>query len=265
MRGLLRRIAAPFVFGRQARIETFRLAADLIEAEFALERVLNVAASVAGEQGKRGRRRMLLGWRRALPERRFAEEVRRWVPASEAMIFSGYGRVDPVTVFSGAARVALMRHRQMSAVVKATAAPGLVLVTMLVMLWGAGGWLIPVLESVVPAERWGLLSGVFRGVSLWLYEDVLVVGVGLAGAISGLIALTLNYTGPGRKYLDRVAPFSLYRLIVGSAFLFVALEYHRPQSHRRCWEQEMISSAHVIRTLPGQVLPYLLVCVSVCV
>ena len=33
------------------------------------------------------------------------------------------------------------------------------------------------------------------------------------------------WTGPGRTALDRVAPFSLYRTITGSAFLFVALEY----------------------------------------
>ena len=225
MRGLLRRLVAPFVFGRQARIETFRLAADLIEAEFAMERVLNVAAAVAREQGQRARRRMLLGWRKALPERRFAEEVGRWVPASEAMIFSGYGRVDPVTVFAGAARVALMRDRQISAVVKAVASPSLVLVTMLAMLWGAGGWLIPVFEGIVPADRWGLLSGIFRAVSLWLYENGVAFGVGLAGGSAALTAITLNWTGPGRTLLDRVAPFSLYRLVVGSAFLFVALEY----------------------------------------
>ena len=35
----------------------------------------------------------------------------------------------------------------------------------------------------------------------------------------------VHWTGPGRTTLDRIAPFSLYRTITGSAFLFVALEF----------------------------------------
>ena len=35
----------------------------------------------------------------------------------------------------------------------------------------------------------------------------------------------VHWTGPGRTALDRIAPFSLYRTITGSAFLFVALEF----------------------------------------
>ena len=35
----------------------------------------------------------------------------------------------------------------------------------------------------------------------------------------------VHWTGPGRTVLDRIAPFSLYRTITGSAFLFVALEF----------------------------------------
>ena len=33
------------------------------------------------------------------------------------------------------------------------------------------------------------------------------------------------WTGPGRTVLDRIAPFSLYRTLTGSAFLFVTMEF----------------------------------------
>lgn len=225
--GVLRRIVAWLAFGRQVRIETYRLAADLIEARFDLERVLDVAVTVAGDQGQWLRKRILLRWRQALVENRFVEELRLWVPASEAMIFSAYGRVDAGVLFSAAARIASMRDRQIAAVVKAVTQPGLVAVTMLALLWGAGGWLVPSLEQTVPADRWLGLAGIFRAVSLWLYEDAAVLGLVLAGAAAALTAVTVGWTGPGRTLLDRVAPFSLYRLIVGSAFLFVAIEFLR--------------------------------------
>ena len=225
--GVLRRLVALFAFGRQARIETYQLAADLIEARFDLERVLDVAVQVAGDQGQWVRGRILRAWRQALVENRLAEEVGSWVPASEAMIFSAYGRVEAGVLFAAAARIAAMRDRQIAAVVKAVAQPGLVAVTMVGLLWGAGGWLVPALEATVPAERWGGLARTFRGISLWLYEDIEVLGLGLAGGTAALTAVTVRWTGPGRTLLDRVAPFSLYRLIVGSAFLFVAIEFLR--------------------------------------
>ncbi len=225
--GVLRAIVVLFAFGRQVRIETFLLVSDLIGARFDLERALEVAMKVAEEQGQWVRKRILRNMRRALVENRFVEEVGRWVPASEAMVFSGYGRVDAAVLFSSAARIASMRDRQIAAVVRAVAQPGLVAVTMLALLWGAGGWLVPALEATVPAERWGGLAGAFRGVSLWLYEDVAVAGFGLAGAVCVLGLLTVAWTGPGRVLFDRVAPFSLYRLVVGSAFLFVAIEFLR--------------------------------------
>ena len=91
------------------------------------------------------------------------------VPASEAMIFEAYGRVEAGRLFAAAARVAELRERQMAAVRKALAMPILLGIALVTMLWAAGGWFVPVLESVVPPERWGPAAGMFRAASVWLY------------------------------------------------------------------------------------------------
>ena len=84
---------------------------------------------------------------------------------------------------------------------------------------------MPVLESVVPPERWGPAAGLFRAASAWLHGEPLVFCAICATIVAALGTAMVHWTGPGRTVLDRIAPFSLYRTITGSAFLFVALEF----------------------------------------
>ena len=75
MSRLVHRLAAALVLGRKARVDVFRMIADLLEAEFSLERALEIAARTAKEQGQAGRARLLGAWRRALLEDRFADAL----------------------------------------------------------------------------------------------------------------------------------------------------------------------------------------------
>ena len=225
MTRLGRRLAATLALGRKARVDVFRMVADLLEAGFSLERALEVAAQAARDQGQGGRSRLLRSWRRALLEDRFAETATASLPASEAMIFHAYGRVDAALLFAAAARVAEMRDRQLNAVWKALAMPLVLALGLVVLLWAAGGHFIPIIETVSPPEQWSTGARLFRNVSTWLYGNTLV----LAGTLVGLVVSTalamVAWTGPGRVTLDRIAPFSLYRTVTGSAFLFVVMEF----------------------------------------
>ena len=216
------RLRAALVMGRKARVDCFQTIADLLDAGFELERALDVTARTATGGG---RARLIASWRAALPAGRFAQTMAASVPPAEAMIFEAYGRVDAGRLFAAAARVADLRERQMAAVRKALAMPVLLGIALVTMLWAAGGWFVPVLESVVPPERWGPGAGLFRAASVWLYDQPLgFAALCAAVAVPAGIA-TVRWTGPGRTALDRIAPFSLYRTVTGSAFLFVVLEF----------------------------------------
>ena len=218
-----RRLHAGLVMGRKARVDCFQTAADLLDAGFELERALAVTARALGGQG--GRARLVASWGAALPAGRFAQAMADTVPAAEAMIFEAYGRVDAARLFAAAARVADLRERQMAAVRKALAMPLLLGLALVAMLWAAGGWFVPVLESVVPPERWGPAAGLFRATALWLYAYPLPFAA-ICAAVAVPVGLAMvHWTGPGRTVLDRIAPFSLYRTVTGSAFLFVVLEF----------------------------------------
>ena len=185
------------VLGGKARVDVFRMIADLLEAGFSLERALEVAAQAAKDQGQGARARLLRSWRRALLEDRFAESAAGALPASEAMIFHAYGRVDAAMLFAAAARVAEMRDRQLAAVWKALAMPLVLAVGLVVLLWAAGGHFIPVIETVSPPEQWSEGARLFRSVSTWLYGNTPV--------FAGTAALSRRWSrqrrwwpGPGR-------------------------------------------------------------------
>ncbi len=210
---------------RKARVDIYATTADLLASGFSLERALAIAVTVATDQGRHIEARMVGRWQRALRNGRFADEITLWVPSSEAMILGAYGRVDARHLFDGAARVADLQDRQMTAVRAALAMPALLFATLAVMLWGAGGYFMPVLGDLVPADEWPAVATLFRDASLLLYRHPLVFGLALASLAGGVAAVMLTWTGPLRPLLDSVAPFSLYRTVVGSAFLFVLLEY----------------------------------------
>ena len=212
---------------RRPRIDLYATVADLLDADFSLEAALAVAVQTARDQSHNQEAWIIRHWRDALVRGSFAEEVSDWIPASEAMIFQAYGEVDAAHLFAGAARVADLRQRQTAAVFSALALPGLLIASVLFMLWGAGGYFIPVFQEILPAERWPVLGALFRDVSLWLHAFPHVLIGSLLGAGLVIRLILLSWKGPGRAVLDRIAPFSIYRTIVGSAFLFVLLEYLR--------------------------------------
>ena len=146
-------------------------------------------------------------------------------PPVEAMIFQAFWGIEAAILFAAAARVADLRDRQISAVRKALAMPLTLTGGLAVMLWAAGGHFVPVLESVVPPERWGTAASLFRAASAWLHGEPLVFLAICATIMAATGAAMVHWTGPGRTALDRIAPFSLYRTITGLAFLFVALEF----------------------------------------
>lgn len=212
---------------RSQRIDLYHTIADLLAAEFAIEKALATAQTTMKAQGNTFEALPLDHWRRALTRGRFPAEVARWVPASEAMIFAAYGRVPAQPLFAGAARVAEMRDRQTAAVRDAVAMPLLLAATVLALLWGAGEIFIPAMDPILPVDKWPWTGRIFRSMALFIHTWPHAILTGLVVAALVARQVLLRWKGPGRALLDRVAPFSIYRTVVGSAFLFVLLEYLR--------------------------------------
>ena len=233
-----------------ARVNIWNLMADLLGNSFGLREALELALAA-------NRRNPLLRWmlRRwqfahAGGMEAFVAELSRWAPASEALIFYGAGRVRPEDLFRAAARVAEMRARQMRAIAAALAWPVAAAVGVLFLVWYICGYLMPAMRESSDPNAWpGYVHAIDR-IATVFYRYDWAFGAGLLAAGGAMRAVTLHWTGPGRRWLDLVAPFSLYRIVSGSAFFLVVLEFLRLRVDltERTWERLSMGASPYVRS-----------------
>ena len=210
-----------------ARVDIWHLMHDLLKGDTGMSEALDVV--MKAKRRETFKVRMLQEWQQALASGAddFAVELSRWVPPSEAMIFYGLGRARAEQLFLAAAKVAEMRAKQVRAVVNALAMPVLILAACAGMSWYTGYELLPEMRKVSDPRRWDVFSRFLDWMSTGLYEnDVLLAGL-LVAAVAAMWLLVVRWTGWGRVTADRFAPFSLYRVLSGSGFLFVCIEFLR--------------------------------------
>ena len=222
-----RRLAGMLLLPRRRRVVLFRTVGELTDANEAVETALAVVAAASRAQGDSMQAWLIDRWAASLRTGRFPDEVGACLPPVEAMIFQAYGEVDAGPLFAAAARIAEMRGRQTGALVRTLFMPLALGVGTVAGLWACGGWFVPTLEQVVPAEQWDPVGKGFHAVAstIWNHDAAL-----LAGTLSALAAVAVSmvrWTGPGRARADRFLPWSLARLLAGTAFLLVALEHVR--------------------------------------
>ena len=210
-----------------ARVDIWHLIRGLLLAHFSLREALRI--TIEANEGSGLRCLMLRRWQGAQagdPDE-FVAELRRWVPATEAMIFYGMGSVQPEELFAAAARVAEMRAKQMKAVMAALLIPTVIGLGCLGLVWFMGGYVMPEMKEVSDPHRWSPFAVWVEAICSGFYANDLMVALVLSAMAAALWLLVLRWTGRGRVMLDKVAPFSLYRILSGSAFLFTCIQFMR--------------------------------------
>ncbi len=213
--------------GTGARVDIWYLMHDLLRGGLEMPQALE--AVMRAKARETFRVEMLRDWNRALAAGgdAFAVELSRWVPASEAMVFYGLGRARAETLFLAAARVAEMRAKQVRAVAMALFWPLVIFLGCAGMTWFMGYEVFPAMRAVSDPSRWDAFSAVLAWASEGLYAHDLEAGLLLVLAVLAGRLVVLRWTGRGRAFADRFAPFSLYRMLSGSGFLFVCVEFLR--------------------------------------
>jgi type II secretory pathway component PulF len=211
------------LFSRQVRAEVWQMIADLTGTGMELGRALDLVGRTFANRGP-GIRGILTDLRRSLASDRFRDTVRKYVPESEALIFSKFGSVNDADLFRAAARIARVEAEIQKAIVSAIARPAFLLLIMVVLLYFLGKDFYPVLTLVAPMESWPQTWQFVAGISLWVAANPFMLFLYLALIYLVYKLVQRGYVGPFRKHLDKAPPFSLYRLSVGATFTFVILE-----------------------------------------
>jgi len=244
------RLVRILAVGTAARVNIWNLMADLLGNSFGLREALEL--TLTANRRNRVLRWMLRRWQfaHAGGMEAFVAELSRWTPASEALIFYGTGRVAPEELFRAAARVAEMRARQIRAIWAALGVPTLIFAFVLGMVWYIGGYLMPVMREATDPAAWpGYVHATDRAATVFFEYDW-AFGVGMLAAIAAVWVAVLRWTGRGRRTLDLVAPFSLYRIVSGSAFFLVVLEFLRLRVDltERTWERLAMGASPYVQS-----------------
>ncbi|EFF2574889.1 type II secretion protein F, partial [Escherichia coli] len=98
--------------------------------------------------------------------------------------------------------------------------PLLLLSLCVVNMYNAHTRIVPIVSAFAAEDKWSFQMKVLAGMS----EFFIGYGFWLCGAIFALTVLIRfsfsRYTGPGRRMLDRVPPWSLYQTLHGVNYLF---------------------------------------------
>ncbi len=244
------RVVRVLSVGTTARVNIWNLMADLLGNSFGLREALEL--SLTANRRNALLRYVLRRWQfaHAGGMGTFVAELSRWVPASEALIFYGMGRVNIEALFRAAAEVAEMRARQIRAIWAALAIPALIAFFVLGMVWYIGGYVMPVMRQSTDPATWPGYVHATDAVATGFYEYDWVFGLVLLVAVAVVWVAVLRWTGRGRRSLDLVAPFSLYRIVSGSAFFLVVLEFLRLRVDltEQTWERLSMGASPYVRS-----------------
>lgn len=232
MRSDLERAWARMQLTGRARIRLYRKTATMLSNGLPLLKVLDELYRRSSDGGHRSRDSIAIvmeDLRRSVQNgRMLSEALQSWVPSTEQMIVMAgeqAGRLEAALL--SAARLQEASGRIRGAIVGGLIYPAILLSLVLSYLYLFGTKVIPEFARIANPEHW-------HGVARSLYTMSLVVQhwmVALVALVVALIAIVVasfpRWRGELRIHADRLPPYSLYRLVVGSGFLmsFAALQH----------------------------------------
>ncbi len=144
-----------------------------------------------------------------------------WTPSMEASLISAGERMGRVDVaLHEAARLLRTRQRIKGILVSKLPYPVILMVMLAGVLMGIGGMMIPLLEQILPRDKWGAVARLMG----FLADNSLLLTVSMLGGTAafmiGFMVSASRWTGRFRDVLDRhVLPWTLYRELQGAMAL----------------------------------------------
>ncbi|MEW5424611.1 type II secretion system F family protein [Amorphus sp. 3PC139-8] len=211
-------------FGFEKRLGFYQELAGLLRANLSKRAAIDNLYLVNSEEGKKkGEALAVIMWDVALSMRDGAElatAMRRWIPRDELMVIEATENSDDfpgqLDAFCETMRA---KARIKGAIIGGLAYPVALFVMVYVLLTYFGSSVVPVVATIMPPEKW---TGAARFLALlgkFAENWALPSAVGVV-----LFFLAIGFTLPrwatkGRKYVENLPIYSLYRTYTGVSFL----------------------------------------------
>jgi len=218
-------------FTDSVRISMYRKISKMLSNGLPLLKILEELRDRASDQGKKPGEPLAIvldDCRRMVQNGRLLSEgLERWAPKSEQMIILAgeqSGRLEKTLL--AVVEVVVNSRKIKSVIVSGIAYPISVVVLITVYMWLFGTKVIPEFARIVDPTQWKGPAHSLYVMSLWVQHWMIITVIGIAAAIGALFASMPLWRGNVRVFFDRFAPYSIYRLVIGSGFLtaFSALQ-----------------------------------------
>lgn len=225
MRHRLERGWARLSMTATVRLRLYRKIATMLANGLPLLRILDELGSRASSQGRKPAQPLAIAlaeWKRAVQNGQpLAEGMRDWVPRAEQLVILAAeqsGRLE-----SGLAAVidVVQASRKIRAsIAGGVAYPALVLTVILAYMYLFGSLVVPEFARVSDPTRWRGSALALYQTSSWVRNWMPLLVLLLVALGFGFLHTLPRWRGNVRILADRLPPYSVYRMVQGSGFLF---------------------------------------------
>jgi type II secretory pathway component PulF len=208
----------------QARLRFYRKIAKMLANGLPLLRILEDLEMRASREGRKPKEPLALAladWRGIVQNGgTLAEAMAWWVPHTEQMIVMAgeqSGRLE--TALLNVCAIVQYSRRIRTAIVAGLAYPAVIVAMTIGYVYLFGALVIPHFTALVSPEHWHGVARSLYSLSCFVQSGMLYCLVLFAALVMVLLYSMPRWSGRVRVWLDRFAPYSVYRLITGSGFL----------------------------------------------
>lgn len=216
--------AAKLTFSSSERLRTYRKISVMLTNRLGIDEILKELYNRESDDGRKpGELSAVVydEWRKVIQNGgRFSDALKGWVPEMERMIIMSGERAGglPDALLS-VITVVEANKKIKGTVIRGLFYPAVLLSATVAYLFLFGLKVIPEFTRILDADRWGPLARSLYLMSEFVIHFGWILIVALAVGITLVVTSMGTWTGKGRIVADRLPPWSLYRLVVGSGFL----------------------------------------------
>lgn len=236
-------ILAKLSFSTQTKIRILRQIQRLVTAGISVSIALDMLFNLYSRDGKKPKESTAMvinEWRKkhrsGLP---LASCLEGWVTPAEQLIIEAGEQSDRLSqAMSDALEATTSAKKIRKTIVGAMTYPVFILLALAAMLYGFSTQILPTFSEIVDPVMWTGNARRMYNISQFVTAWFPYIGVGIV-VLGVLITISMpRLTGPFRIVLDRIPPYSIYKVIQGASFMmsmrgFIAAGIPVPEALRR--------------------------------
>lgn len=220
----LERVLAKSSFSGQKKVRIIRQIQRLINADVPITVTLDMLWDMYSKKGKKPKEPIALmidEWLMRLNQgKSLATSMQGWISLPEQMIIEAGEESDKLAVALDDALQAEGASRGIrNAIIGGLIYPVILLLMLIGILWGFSAKIVPTFESILPSEQWTGNAAKMYVVSEFVITWLPLIAMTFGGVLAASLLSLPILTGPIRKYLDYLPPWSIYKITQGASYM----------------------------------------------